>query len=227
MRYLFVIIVALLLSSAINAQISVNLNLNLDSQPVWGPTGYDYVENYYLPDIDVWYNVPLHRFYYYEGGFWIYRLSLPSRFGNYNFYNSYKVVVNERQPWTHNDTYRQKYSSFKGRHDQQPIRDSKDSKYFVNKNHPQHNTWIQQQKNVRGNQNNLNKGNVKQNVPRQNNVKQNVPRQNNVKQNVPRQNNVKQNVPRQNVVKQNNAKGNGNTKGNSNGKGGKGNGKGK
>ena len=163
MRYFFVIIVALFLSSAINAQISININLG--SQPVWGPTGYDYVNNYYLPDIDVWYNVPLHRFYYYEGNRWIYGSSLPSRFGNFDLYNSHKVVVNERQPWLHNDTYRQKYSSFKGRHDQQPIRDSKDSKYFVNKNHPQHNTWVRQQKNVSGKQNavknNNNQGNIK------------------------------------------------------------------
>ena len=208
MRYLFVIIVALFFSSAINAQISVNLNLNLGSQPIWGPTGYDYAENYYLPDIDVWYNVPAHRFYYYEGGRWIYGSSLPSRYGNFDLYNSHKVVVNDRQPWIHDDNYRQKYSSFKGRHDQQPIRDSKDSKYFVNKNHPQHNTWVQQQKKVSANQNSLNRGN---------NGKGNV-----------RHNAVKQNVPRHNAVKQNNAKGNGNNKGNGKSNGNdKGNGKGK
>ena len=134
MRYLFAIIVAFFLSSALDAQVRVNINIG--SQPVWGPVGYDYVEYYYLPDIDVYYYVPLHRFYYYEGRSWIYRSSLPSRFGHYDLYNSYKVVVNEREPWRHNETYRQKYGSYKGRHDQQPIRDSRDSKYFVNKNHP-------------------------------------------------------------------------------------------
>ena len=205
MRYLLIIVVALFLSSALNAQIHVNLNLNLGSQPVWGPTGYDYVENYYLPDIDVWYNVPSHRYYYNEGGRWIYRSSLPSRFGNYDLYNSHKVVVNDRQPWLNNNTYRQKYSSFKGRHDQQPIRDSKDSKYFVNKNHPQHNTWVQQQKQVSSKPNGLNKenngkGNVKQNVAKQNN----------------------------NQGKQNNGKGKGNSNNNGNGNDkSQGNGKGK
>jgi hypothetical protein len=162
MRYYFVLIVALFLSSALFAQVHVNLNINLGSQPVWGPTGYDYVENYYLPDIDAYYNVPLHRFYYNEGGRWIYRSSLPSRFGNYDLYNSHKVVVNEREPWKNHSTYGQKYASFKGRHDQQPIRDSKDSKYFINKNHPQHNTWVQQQKPVKNNVG-------KQNVGKQNN----------------------------------------------------------
>ena len=203
MRYLLIIVVALFLSSALNAQIHVNLNLNLGSQPVWGPTGYDYVENYYLPDIDVWYNVPSHRYYYNEGGRWIYRSSLPSRFGNYDLYNSHKVVVNDRQPWLNNNTYRQKYSSFKGRHDQQPIRDSKDSKYFVNKNHPQHNTWVQQQKQVSSKPNGLNKGNNGKG-----NVKQNVAKQNN------------------NQGKQNKGKGNSNNNGNGNDKS-QGNGKGK
>ena len=41
--------------------------------------------------------------------------------------------------------YREKYSSYKGRHDQEVIRDSHDSKYFVNKNHPQHKNWVKQQ----------------------------------------------------------------------------------
>jgi hypothetical protein len=37
-----------------------------------------------------------------------------------------------------------------GRHDQQPIRDSRESKYFVNPNHPEHNNWVKQQKHDNG-----------------------------------------------------------------------------
>lgn len=159
MRYFFVLIVALFLANTINAQVSFSLNFNIDRQPIWGPTGYDHVEYYYLPDIDMYYYVPQHRFYYNEGGRWIGRSSLPSRYRNYDLYNSYKVVVNEREPWRNAETYREKYSSYKGRHDQQPIRDSRDSKYFVNKNHPEHNKWIQQQKHDNGNHNGLNKEN--------------------------------------------------------------------
>jgi frataxin-like iron-binding protein CyaY len=59
--------------------------------------------------------------------------------------------VNENQPWKNHATNQTKYASYKGQHDQTPIRDSKDSKYFVNKNHPQHNTWVQQQKHGKGN----------------------------------------------------------------------------
>jgi hypothetical protein len=144
MRYYFVLLAALFLANISSAQI--NVSINLGSQPVWGPTGYDYVEYYYLPDIEVYYYVPKHRFYYYENNKWIYRSSLPSRYSNYDYYNSYKVVVNEREPWHNHKTYREKYYSYKDRHDQQPIRDSRDSKYYIIKNHPEHDNWIQKQK---------------------------------------------------------------------------------
>lgn len=159
MRYFFVLIAALFMASTLNAQLSISLGFNLDNQPAWGPTGYDYVEYYYMPDIEVYYNVSQHRYYYNSGGRWRYSSNLPSRFSSYNIYNSYKVVINEKTPWKNHESYREKYYSYRDRHDQQPIRDSHDSKYFVNKNHPEHNNWVKQQKHDNSN----NKSNKKQN----------------------------------------------------------------
>ena len=173
MRYILIIIAALIVcgaSSKLEAQVSVNINIG--TQPVWGPTGYDYAEYYYIPDIDVYYYIPLHRFYYYHNRSWIYSSNLPASYGNFDLYNCHKVIINERDPWKYNDKYRNEYASFKGRHDQSPIRDSKDSKYFVNKNHPQHNAWVQQQKQGKGNAAVQNKGNTRPSGPtgiRQNN----------------------------------------------------------
>jgi hypothetical protein len=141
MRYFFVLITALFLANISNAQI----NINLGSQPVWGPTGYDYVEYYYLPDIEAYYYVPQHRYYYYNNGLWVHSTNLPSRYNNYDYYNSYKVVINEKEPWLNHKIYKQKYSSYKGRHDQHLIRDSRDSKYYVIKDHPEHNNWVKEQ----------------------------------------------------------------------------------
>ncbi len=138
-------------SGTSNAQISLNLNFNMDTQPAWGPTGYDYVENYYMPDLDIYYNVPQHRYYYYNNGRWSYSTNLPSRYRNYNIYNTYKVVVNEKNPWKNHNKYRDEYSKYKGHHDQKPIRDSRDSKYFQNKYHPEHNNWVKEQKHDNGN----------------------------------------------------------------------------
>ncbi len=144
MRYFLVLIAALFITNSVDAQISINLGFNFDRQPMWGPTGYDHVEYYYLPDIEVYYNVPQQRFFYYERGVWISGSSLPYRYRNYDFYNSYKVVVNERTPYRNHISYRDKYSSYRGRHDQQSIRDSRDSRYYSNKNHPEHNNWMKQ-----------------------------------------------------------------------------------
>jgi len=151
MRYLLVLIAAVFLSCTVEAQLSISLGFNIDRQPIWGPTGYDHVEYYYLPDIGVYYNVPQHLYYYNEGGRWIGRASLPSRYSSFDLYHSYKVVVNEPTPYRNDKLYKEKYASYKGRHDQQPIRDSHDSKYFVNKNHPEHNNWAKQQKHDNGN----------------------------------------------------------------------------
>jgi hypothetical protein len=150
MRHLLVLIVAVFLASTVNAQVRINLSANIDRQPVWGPTGFDHVEYYYLPDIETYYNVPQHSFVYYEGGRWISRSSLPSRYRGFDLYNAHKVVLNEPTPYRNHNTYKGKYSSFKGAHDQQPIRDSRDARYFVNKNHPEHNNWVKQQKHGSG-----------------------------------------------------------------------------
>lgn len=70
MRYIFAVIAVVLLIGAINvpakAEADVSISFNVDRQPVWGPTGYDYVEYYYFPDMDVYYYVPGHRYYYLE-----------------------------------------------------------------------------------------------------------------------------------------------------------------
>ena len=145
MRYILAFFLALLLPTAMSAQVQVGVSFNLGIQPAWGPTGHDYAEYYYMPDIEVYYHVPQHRFYFYEGGNWIYRSSLPNRYRDYDLYNSYKVVVNQRQPWRNHSSFRTKYASYKGRHGQPFIRDSKDRKYFANKNHPNHASWKKEQ----------------------------------------------------------------------------------
>ncbi len=165
------------LTSPTKAQVRLNINVNIGSQPIWGPVGYDEVQYYYLPDIDVYYYVPRHRFYYQSNGRWIYSSKLPYQYRNYDLYNGYKVVINENKPYLRDKDYREKYSSYRDRHDQQPIRDSRDSKYFVNKNHPEHNNWVKQQKHDNG----QHKGQVKGNNRKKDNKKNNQDRNGNHK----------------------------------------------
>jgi hypothetical protein len=122
------------------AQVSIGLNINIGSQPLWGPVGYDYVDYYYLPDIDVYYYVPRHQYIYLTNGRWIFAASLPVRYRYYDLYSGYKVVINEPRPYLHADVYRTRYAPFRGRRNAQVIiRNSDEPKYYVVKGHPKYN----------------------------------------------------------------------------------------
>jgi hypothetical protein len=121
------------------SQVSVGVNINIGSQPVWGPVGYDYVEYYYLPDIDVYYYVPRHQYVYLSGSRWIFSAYLPVRYRSYDLYSGYKVVINEPRPYLHANVYRTRYAPYRGRRDQVIIRNSNEPKYYVVKGHPKYN----------------------------------------------------------------------------------------
>jgi hypothetical protein len=115
----------------------VDVNVNIGAQPLWGPTGYDVVEYYYLPDVQTYYYVPSQQFVYLNNGNWIFANSLPARYRSYNLYSGYKVVINEPKPYLQFATHKVKYANYKGaKRKQVVIRDSKDPKYFVVKGHP-------------------------------------------------------------------------------------------
>jgi hypothetical protein len=131
---------ALFTTSSSKAQIRFNLGVNIGSQPVWGPVGYDHVEYYYLPDIEAYYNVPKQQYVYRNGSRWIFSNRLPARYSNYDVERGYKVVMNEQRPFEHFDNDRVKYQQFRGyKEHQDVIRNSNDSKYFVVKGHPRYN----------------------------------------------------------------------------------------
>lgn len=127
--------------NSVNAQVSVNVNFNIGSQPVWGPAGYNYARYYYMPDYDIYYDVTRRVFIYPRHGRWVTVTTLPAVYRNVNLYNTYKVVINDASPWQRGNVYRVKYKTYKGRSGQAVIRDSRDEKYYIIKEHPQHNAW--------------------------------------------------------------------------------------
>lgn len=84
------------------SNVQISLNFNMDTQPAWGFTGYNNER-------------------------WRYSSKLPSQYSSYDFNNSYKAVVNDKEPRKQHTKYRDEYKRYKGHHDQQPIRDSRDS----------------------------------------------------------------------------------------------------
>lgn len=149
------------------ASAQVRVNINIESQPVWGPAGYDHVDYYYLPDIDIFYYVPNHQYVYVDHGRWKFSTVLPRRYAKFDFYTSYKVVVNEVKPYRRVSYYRNQYAKYKGRHDQEIIRNSHEQKYFVIKEHPEHDKWQKEQDNNRNKDRNNSRNNDK-NKPNQN-----------------------------------------------------------
>ncbi|TCD04204.1 hypothetical protein EZ449_18015 [Pedobacter frigidisoli] len=137
---LFAAVLMVSLFSINNAKAQVSLNINIGQQPVWGPTGYNHVDYYYFPDIDAYYYVPSGQYIYSNGGRWVWVNSLPAQYGNFDLYRAYKVVVNEPRPYLRNNVYVTKYSKFKNYNGRQAvIRDSRDTKYYVVKGHPNYN----------------------------------------------------------------------------------------
>jgi len=145
-KFMLVAAVAVSILTTVSAHAQVSVKVNIGTQPVWGPTGYDHVDYYYMPDIGAYYYVPKQQYVYREGNSWVFRKTLPPQYKNFDVYKSYKVVINEKKPWLRDEEYRKKYESYRNRHDQEVIRDSHDSRYFVNKNHPEHDKWVNEHK---------------------------------------------------------------------------------
>jgi hypothetical protein len=141
MKTLFLILLVVtgsVISRTATAQ--VNVNINIGSQPAWGPVGYDYVEYYYLPDIEAYYYVPRRQFVYLSNGRWVFVTSLPSRYRSYNLYSGYKVVINQPRPYLNFKTHKVTYAKYKGNNGRQVIiRNSNNPKYYVVKGHPKYN----------------------------------------------------------------------------------------
>lgn len=108
------------------AQVSVdvnigtpNVNVHIGTPPVWGPVGYDEAEYYYLPDIQVYYDIRATQYIYYGNGKWIRSRYLPSYCRGYDLYHGYKVVLTDyhgRTPYAYYDTHKVRYyKGYKGK----------------------------------------------------------------------------------------------------------------
>src|ERR1700741_1421692 len=104
MKTLKIIITGILLFFAGSTQAQVSVNINAGSPPAWGPAGYTEVRYYYLPDVEAYYDVESSVFIYYDGGGWIRRTYLPTRYRYYDLYGGYKVVLSDyrgNSPYVH------------------------------------------------------------------------------------------------------------------------------
>jgi hypothetical protein len=111
----------LLVSSSIQAQVSVNLNIG---QLLPGAFGYAQAEYYYLPDVQAYYDIRASQFVYFGNNRWVRSRYLPRQYRNYDLYNGYKVVLNGyhgNRPYAHYRNHRQRYSANYRNHSQRSI----------------------------------------------------------------------------------------------------------
>lgn len=139
-----------MLFTSVFAQAQVSVNVNIGTPPNWGPVGYDNSRYYYLPDIDVYYDINQSVFISDNNGKWVRAKRLPERYRQYDLYSGYKVVLNDYRgdaPYKYHSKHRAEYP--KGYHGKpQKNRGEKPEKYnngkhkgndkHSNKNHDHH-----------------------------------------------------------------------------------------
>lgn len=90
----------------VTAQVSIGVDVHI---PLWAPH-YEHVREvqyYYLPDIEVYYDVWSDQYVYFDNGVWIYSRALPPMYADYDL-NRGHVVVLERgihKPWVRHRSY--------------------------------------------------------------------------------------------------------------------------
>lgn len=171
MFLLFSLALLMGVSNTANAQnISINVNININKQPAWGPTGYEYANFYFFPDLNIYFDVNNSLFYFQSGSKWISNRYLPNKYSKYDLYSLYKIVINDDiQPWQNHKAYKNRYSGYKGNKTQTPIRYSNENKYSDSRGNSM--IWVDnnnfEKKDKNSNKNNQssqnNNGNPKQN----------------------------------------------------------------
>jgi hypothetical protein len=101
-----------------SAQIGLHVNINLGARPVVMAPAPVYDEDYYyLPEVEAYYSVNQHCYYYQDGGSWISAAYLPGRYHDFDWRTSSHYAIRESRPYLHNDVYRSRYGGFEGRRD--------------------------------------------------------------------------------------------------------------
>ena len=103
------IVLSVILMYTADAQVRVNLNVNIGQRPAWGLPGNYTGDFYYFPEIDVYYNIPQRRFVYLDRGHWIYVNELPRAYRGFDLYRGHKIVINDPNPFVRPHYYRERY----------------------------------------------------------------------------------------------------------------------
>ncbi|OJW18208.1 hypothetical protein [Mucilaginibacter sp. 44-25] len=105
------------------AQVSIHFGFNIPARPVYAPApppqpvivddDDDYYDNdddyYYLPEVEAYYSVPRHCYYYQNDGRWVSSAYLPGAYRNYDWRSARRFEVRASRPFFNHDYYRNKW----------------------------------------------------------------------------------------------------------------------
>lgn len=82
--------------------------------PQWAPPYYSGARYYYLPDMELYYDLSTREYIYLIDGRWHFSPYLPSMYSNYDMDNCFSIVmdVNVYKPWLHHQYYVSHYPRY-------------------------------------------------------------------------------------------------------------------
>jgi hypothetical protein len=101
-----------------HAQVGVNVGVRIGPlvinvhKPVAPAVVYD--DFYYLPEVDAYYSVPEHCYYYNDGDNWVNAAYLPGAYRDYDWRTARRYEVRAQRPYANHDYYRNKFGGNRG-----------------------------------------------------------------------------------------------------------------
>lgn len=116
-----IVLSSVMVSNKANAQLRVNLNLNLGPVTAW--ISNDNINDYsYLPDIDCYYSPSQQVYVYRDGNNWQRNRVLPERYRNFDFAHVRMVSMQGQQrPYMNHEVNRNNWAGNDNRRGQQPV----------------------------------------------------------------------------------------------------------
>jgi len=110
-----------LLTQSAKAQVGVSVGMQIGPlvinvhKPIMAPAPVVYDDYYYLPDVEAYYSVPEHCYYYMDDDDrWISGQYLPGRYHDYNWQSARRYEVRAQRPYANHDFYRNKFGGNRG-----------------------------------------------------------------------------------------------------------------
>ncbi len=106
-----------LMFQSASAQIHLGLHINLGAPVVYTAPApvYDDADYYYLPDVEAYYSVSRHCYYYNDGNNWVSAAYLPGAYRDFDLASARRFEVHEARPYMRNDYYRQHFGGVEHR----------------------------------------------------------------------------------------------------------------